>query len=129
MIRSWKSRARELKCDSLTLYCACRDERTPWYAKLTAMVVVSYAFSPIDLIPDFIPVLGLVDDLVLIPLGVMLVRRMIPFEVLEYSRRRAEAMIDRGKPGGRSAAVVIVVIWAIAAGLGCYWFMQWLAHR
>jgi uncharacterized membrane protein YkvA (DUF1232 family) len=91
----------------------------PWYAKLFAALVVGYAFSPIDLIPDFIPVLGYLDDLILVPLGVALAVRMIPEDVLSESRQKAREMIERGeRPVSRAAAAVIVVLWLALAVLG-----------
>ena len=116
-VAAWRVRLRALKRDAHALLLACRDERTPWYAKLTAAVVVAYAFSPIDLIPDFIPVLGVLDDLVLIPLGVVLVRWMVPARVMDECRVRAEAAFANEKPVFRAAAVVIVAVWAGAAYL------------
>lgn len=112
---AWRARLRALKRDTYALLLACRDRRTPWYAKLTAGVVVAYAFSPIDLIPDFIPVLGLLDDVLLIPLGVVVVRSMVPADAMEECRGRAEAAFVNGKPVFWTAAVVIVGLWA---GLG-----------
>ena len=122
-IESWKLRLRALKRETYVLLLACRDMRTPWYAKLMATVVVAYAFSPIDLIPDFIPVLGLLDDLVLIPLGVLLVRRLVPAQVMDDCRVRAESAFEQGKPVNWAAAVVIVVVW-IASGFLCYHAIQ-----
>ena len=91
----------------------------PWYAKLFAALVVGYAFSPIDLIPDFIPVLGYLDDLILVPLGVALAVRMIPEDVLSESRQKAREMVERGEsPVSRAAAAVIVVLWLALAVLG-----------
>ena len=87
-VGAWRGRLRALKREAYALFLACRDRRTPWYAKLAAGVVVAYAFSPIDLIPDFIPVLGLLDDLYLVPLGVVLARRLIPADVLADCRVR-----------------------------------------
>lgn len=77
-LTDWKKRAKEIKLDALTLYFAYRHSQTPWYAKLLSGCVVAYAFSPIDLIPDFIPILGYLDDLILVPLGVWLSIKMIP---------------------------------------------------
>jgi uncharacterized membrane protein YkvA (DUF1232 family) len=87
-IERWRQRARSLRKETYALYLAARDPRVPWYAKLIAVCVVGYAFSPIDLIPDFIPVLGYVDDLVLVPLGIALVLKMIPGEVMADCRER-----------------------------------------
>ena len=119
-------RLRALKRDAFALLLACRDERTPWYAKLAAGAVVAYALSPIDLIPDFIPVLGLLDDLLFVPLGVVLVRRMIPADVMEDCRVRAEAAFENDKPVFQAAAVVIVVLWAAAVYLTYCLARVWL---
>ena len=115
---TWKRRARQLKAETYALYLAYRDPRTPWYARILAAVVVGYAFSPIDLIPDFIPVLGYLDDLVLVPFGIWLVLKMIPAEVMAESRSRAQETLANGKPVSRTAAVVIVAIWLLLAVLG-----------
>jgi uncharacterized membrane protein YkvA (DUF1232 family) len=113
----WKARARQLKAEVYALYLAYRDPRVPWYAKVLAACVVGYALSPIDLIPDFIPVLGYLDDLVLIPLGIALTLRLIPPEVLDECRARARAELAEGKPVTRAAAAVIVAIWVGLAAL------------
>lgn len=105
---AWQGRLRALKRDTYALLLACRDERTPWYAKLTAGIVVAYAFSPIDLIPDFIPVLGLLDDVLLIPLGVVLVRSMIPADVLDDCQILADTAFVNEKLVFWAAAVVFV---------------------
>jgi uncharacterized membrane protein YkvA (DUF1232 family) len=115
----WKRWAGRLKSETHALYLAYRDPRVPWYAKLFAALVVGYAFSPIDLIPDSIPVLGYLDDLILIPLGVALAVRMIPEDVLSESRQEAREMVERGeRPMSRAAAAVIVVLWLALAVLG-----------
>jgi uncharacterized membrane protein YkvA (DUF1232 family) len=114
---SWKDRVKALKRETFTLYLACRHPRTPWYAKLLALLVVGYALSPIDLIPDFIPVIGYLDDLVLIPLGLMLVIRMIPADVLAECRQKSEEIVDRVTRAGKIAAAVIIVIWILMAAL------------
>lgn len=89
----------------------------PWYARALALCVVAYAFSPIDLVPDFVPVLGYLDDLVLIPLGIALAIRMIPADVLAEHRERGRVLAAQGKPVNQAAAVVIALIWlAVAAG-------------
>ena len=111
--------ARALKRESLALYYAARDPRTPWYAKLLAGAIVAYALSPIDLIPDFIPVLGLLDELLLLPAGIWLALRLVPEPVLAESRMRADAALER--PTSRTAAVVIVLVWiACAVALGAW---------
>ena len=111
----WKLRARQLQAETYALYLAFRDPRVPWYAKAVAACVVGYALSPIDLIPDFIPVLGYLDDLVLIPLGIALVLRMIPPAVMDECRARARAELVDGQPVGRAVAAVIVAIWLVLA--------------
>jgi uncharacterized membrane protein YkvA (DUF1232 family) len=107
----WKARARQLKAEVYALYLAYRDPRVPWYAKVLAACVVGYALSPIDLIPDFIPVLGYLDDLVLIPLGIALTLRLIPPEVMVECRERARTELATRKPVSRAAAAVILAIW------------------
>jgi uncharacterized membrane protein YkvA (DUF1232 family) len=114
---SWKDRGRALKKETFTIYLACRHPDVSWYAKALALLVVGYALSPIDLIPDFIPVLGYLDDLILIPLGIMLVIRMIPKEVLAECRQKSEVMMGRATREGKIAAAVIVLIWILAAAL------------
>ncbi|MGD8624632.1 MAG: YkvA family protein [Anaerolineae bacterium] len=116
-MEKWKTRAQQLRRETYALYLAYRDPRTPWYARLWAAAVVAYAFSPIDLIPDPIPVLGYLDDLVLVPLGIALALRMIPDAVLMEARARAAEMLEEGKPVSRTAAGVIVAIWLLVAGL------------
>jgi uncharacterized membrane protein YkvA (DUF1232 family) len=114
-LESLKQWARRLKLELVALYLCYRDPRVPWYARLFAGAVVAYAFSPIDLIPDFIPVLGLLDDLLLVPLGIWLALKMIPAEVIADSRARAAEALRDGKPVNRAAAVVIVAIWLLMA--------------
>jgi uncharacterized membrane protein YkvA (DUF1232 family) len=121
---SWKERVRALKKETFALYLACRHPRVPWYAKILALFVVGYALSPIDLIPDFIPILGYLDDMVLIPLGIMLVVRMIPAEVLAECRHRAEAIVGQTARAGKIAAAVIILIWIVTAA-----FVVWLIMR
>jgi uncharacterized membrane protein YkvA (DUF1232 family) len=119
-LETWKRRTRLLKIEVYTLYLAYRDPRVPWYAKVFAACVVGYAFSPIDLIPDPIPILGYLDDLVLIPLAVLAARRMIPEDVLSECRARAQDVMRLGKPINRTAAVIIVSIWVVLA-VGAVW--------
>lgn len=108
----WKQKARELKLQTYALVCAYRDPRVPWYAKGLIALVVAYAFSPIDLIPDFIPVLGYLDDLVIIPLGVCLALRMIPPQVMEECRTKAKEQLDQ-KPQYPFMGAIIIGIWMI----------------
>ena len=120
----WKQWARALKTEVYALYLAYRDPRVPWYARLFAACVVGYAFSPIDLIPDPIPVLGYLDDLVLVPLGVALTLRLIPAEVMAENRAKAEAIMRQGKPVNRVAAAVIIAIWLLLAALVVVWLAR-----
>ncbi len=124
----WKARARQLKAEIYALYLAYKDPRTPWYARIFTLVVVGYAFSPIDLIPDPIPVLGCLDDLVLVPLGVYFALKMIPPEVMSDCRLKANEVIAEGRPVNKVAAVVIVVIWITLAVLAAI-FVYRLFHR
>lgn len=117
MLTKWKARARELKIMVYALYLAYRDPRVPLYARIFGAIVVGYAFSPIDLIPDPIPVLGYLDDLVLVPLGVWLALRMIPAPVMAECRARSEEVMRQGKPVNKVAALVIVGIWLLLAAL------------
>ena len=121
---SWKQRAKELKAETYALYLAYKDPRVPWFAKVLAALLVGYVFSPIDPIPDFIPVIGLLDELVVVPLGVMVVRRMIPDEVLLECRERARDAMREGKPVNRVAAVVIVVVWLVLTVLAALIVMR-----
>ena len=121
MIEKLRQRARLLKRDSYALYLAYRDARTPWYARIVAACVVAYAFSPIDLIPDFIPILGYLDDLILLPLGVALALRLIPAQVMADCREQAQHAMQR--PTNWVAAGVIVALWIGLAGMGVWWFM------
>jgi uncharacterized membrane protein YkvA (DUF1232 family) len=113
--------ARRLKSEVRTLYLAYRDPRVPWYARLFAALVVAYALSPIDLIPDPIPILGYLDDLIPIPLGVWLALRMIPREVMAECRARAQMEQDAGAPVSWVGAAVIMLLWAIVAALQVTW--------
>ena len=110
--------ARAIKRDVHALYLASRDRRVPWYAKALAALVAAYALSPIDLIPDFIPVLGYLDDAILVPLGILLVVRLIPRSVMVECRERAAAA--QLQPTSRVAPVAIASIW-IASLLLCAW--------
>ena len=120
----WKQKARELKLQTYALYFAYRDARTPWYAKVFTALVVAYAFSPIDLIPDFIPVLGYLDDLVIIPLGVWLALKLIPTQVMAECRLQAEARLGEGKSHFKFMAVVFVVIWIVVLALVVLWVFR-----
>lgn len=124
MLARLKTWARLLKSDIIALWFACRHPQTPLAAKIAAALLVAYAFSPIDLIPDFIPVLGLLDDLILLPLGIWLVLKLLPDAVLADCRRQAQAWLAARQPKPRNyiAAAVFVILWVVAAGL----LWQWL---
>ena len=115
-VRQW---ARGIVRDVLALWLAARDPRVPWIAKAVAAVVAAYALSPIDLIPDFIPVVGYLDDLVLVPLGILLAVRLIPPDLMAEFRAAAQ---DRAKPVSRAGAVIIVAIW-----IACIAIIGWIA--
>lgn len=117
MIARWKQRARGIRRDTYALYLACRDPRVPWYAKVLAGAILTYALSPIDLIPDFIPVLGYLDDLIIIPGGLVLVRRMIPTAVLAEHQATAAQTFDSRAPSSVAGAVVVVSIWVLVLAL------------
>jgi uncharacterized membrane protein YkvA (DUF1232 family) len=117
LVDAWKQRARQLKQETYAIYLALRDPRAPWYARLLAACVVGYAFSPIDLIPDVVPVLGYLDDLVIVPLGIMLALKLIPSDVIAECRARSQAVMAEGKPTNWIAAGVILAIWLLLAAL------------
>lgn len=115
-----------LKRDVVALWIAARDSRTPWAAKVAAALVAAYALSPIDLIPDFVPILGYLDDMILVPLGIALVLRMIPAELMAEFRAAAQAR--EGRPRSLAAALVILMLWLTAAGgLGLLVWRRWVA--
>jgi len=117
-----KDRARAIKRDVHAIYLASRDPRTPWYAKALALCVAGYALSPIDLIPDFVPVLGYLDDVVIVPLGILAVIKLIPPEIM--AEHRAAAAVAAEQPVSRIAAVVIACVWAVSIAL-----TAWLGYR
>ncbi len=121
LLAELKQRARRLKTETFALYLVARHPGTPWYAKLFVAGIVAYAFSPIDLIPDFVPVLGYLDDLILIPIGIALAIKMVPPSVLAECRARAQETISNGKRVSRVAGAVIVAIWVALAVLCTMW--------
>jgi uncharacterized membrane protein YkvA (DUF1232 family) len=125
IIQKWKASARGLKQELHALYLACKDKRTPWYAKAMAACVVGYALSPIDLIPDPVPILGYVDDLILLPLGIAAVRKMIPPQVLAECRLMAQEAAAKPKPKNWIAAAVIIAIWIILTILAVFWIKNY----
>ena len=127
MLTSLRQRARAIKRDTLALYLAARHPETPLYAKALAVLIVGYALSPIDLIPDFIPVLGYLDDVILLPVAILFCIRLIPDHVLDACRAEAAARFADGKPASRTAAVVIMLIWLTLLVLVSLWV--WRAFR
>jgi uncharacterized membrane protein YkvA (DUF1232 family) len=116
----WKQRARELAAQTYALYLAYRHPRTPWYAKVFAALVVGYVFSPIDPIPDFIPGVGLLDEMVVVPIGVLIARKMIPPDVLEECREKASGVAEGEKPMSRVAAVAVMAVWLACTALAFF---------
>lgn len=109
LLENFKSKAQALKRDALAVWYASYDKRTPWYARLLAVVVAAYALSPVDLVPDFIPVLGYLDDLILIPAGIALTLRLIPPEVMTVARNKAESSL--AKPSPWWMTLIIIIVW------------------
>ena len=124
-IAGWKQRSRQLKVKTYAIYLACKDPRTPLYAKAFAAVMVGYALSPIDLIPDFIPVLGYLDDIILIPLGIALSLKMIPDAVIQECEKKAQGTLSQDRPKSRIAAVIIVTIWLLLLALFLLSIFKW----
>src|ERR1700684_4017135 len=125
MLRILKTWARRLIRDVHAVYLAARDPRVPWYARVLAIAVAGYALSPIDLIPDFIPVLGYLDDLIIVPLGIWLVVSLIPEQAMAEYRAKASEAAQRPH-GGKVAAITIVTIWIFGAALLCWLgFSRW----
>ncbi len=113
-VKSWKTKAKQLKAEIVALYLASKHPRTPWYAKVLAALIVGYALSPIDLIPDFIPVVGYLDDFIILPAGIVLLIKIIPGDVLEECRAKAQSDLLKSKSKNWVAGVVIVLIWLLA---------------
>ncbi len=113
MLEKIKEKAKAIKLEIKVLYLAYKDKDTPWYAKVVAAMVVAYAVSPIDLIPDFIPVLGYLDDLLLLPLGIALAIKLIPKDILNKYRELAKEQTNKEKPNIIWGAIIIVIIWCI----------------
>ncbi len=118
-IDQWKARAAILKADTYALSFAYRDPRVPWPAKLVAGLVVAYALSPIDLIPDFIPIVGYLDDLLIVPLGLALAVRLIPPAVLAEHRARAAELLSQPRQASWVGAAIVLVVWLVT--------LAWLA--
>ncbi|GAB4576498.1 MAG: YkvA family protein [Roseibium sp.] len=127
MLNGLKRWAQGVRRDAIALYLAVRDPRTPWYAKAIAAVVVAYALSPIDLVPDFIPILGYLDDILIVPAGLWIAIRLVPAHVIHECRARAAQLAQ--KPNGRAAAVAIVAIWITVAVLAGWCILDAFLRR
>lgn len=121
---AWRRWARALKVETYALYFVYRDPRVPLHARIFIACVVGYALSPIDLIPDPIPVLGYLDDLILVPLGIWLAIRMVPPQVLADARDKAAAAVSQGKPINRLAGAIIVAIWGLCLAFAAIWIVR-----
>jgi uncharacterized membrane protein YkvA (DUF1232 family) len=119
MLRRLRDWARAIKQDVHALWLAAHDPRTPWYAKALALAIAAYALSPIDLIPDFIPVLGYLDDVILLPLAILLAVWLVPPDIM--AEHRAAAARAEGRPVSRAGAAFIVALWVLAAGALLWW--------
>lgn len=124
LLSSLRQRAARLRRETYALYLAARHPHTPWYAKLLVAGIVAYALSPVDLIPDFIPVLGYLDDLILLPLAIALALRLIPPAVLAVCRQRAAEALRPEAPTNRTAGIVVISLWLVLAVLGGYWLVR-----
>ncbi|ALF51718.1 membrane protein [Nostoc piscinale CENA21] len=124
-MHSLKQLAKQLKKDIYAIYLATQNPKVPWYARLLAVVVVAYAFSPIDLIPDAIPIFGYLDDLILVPLGIWLILKLIPSSVLAECREKAESTQFQNKPVNWIAAGIIVLIWLVVGVLFVLCLRYW----
>ncbi|MGW8143952.1 MAG: YkvA family protein [Anaerolineales bacterium] len=122
LIDIWKKSVRKLKAETYALYLAYKHPQTPWYAKVFTGMVVAYALSPIDLVPDFIPILGYFDDLILVPLGIVFALKLIPAQVMTECRTQAQIDLQQeGKPVNWFAPVAIIAIWISLATLCVIW--------
>ena len=119
-LEAWKRRARQLSAQTYALALAYRHPRTPWYAKIFAALIVGYIFSPIDPIPDFIPGVGLLDEMVIVPIGVLIAAKMIPRRVMEECQTKAQEVAKGERPVNRVAAVIVVAVWLLCVALAVF---------
>ncbi|WP_375346827.1 YkvA family protein [Priestia megaterium] len=126
MLNQLKLWAKKLKKQLFILYLAYKDERVSWYTKLFTACVVAYAFSPIDLIPDFIPVLGYIDDIIIVPLGIMIALKMLPKNVIEDCTLKAEELIQNEKPQNWVAGSIIIIVWLLIFMWSCFIVFKFL---
>ena len=125
LLSKFKAFAKKLKQNLFVLYLSYKDPRTPWYAKLVAMLIVAYAFSPIDLIPDFIPILGYLDDLIIVPFGIILALKLIPPNVIDDHKEAAEKLKQSRKPKNWFVGILFIIIWVIFA----VWISKIIIHH
>jgi uncharacterized membrane protein YkvA (DUF1232 family) len=118
----WRERARRLRADVVAVALAIRDPRVPWLARALGALIVAYALSPIDLIPDFVPVIGFLDDLVLVPLGLTLMLRLIPADVLAEHRAAAAGIAAR--PVSYAGAAAVILVWGLSLGVAAWWMRR-----
>ncbi|HEV8605784.1 MAG TPA: DUF1232 domain-containing protein [Tepidisphaeraceae bacterium] len=128
-LQRWKAAAKSLKLEVHALFLAVKHPETPWYAKVVAVCVAAYALSPIDLIPDPIPIIGYLDDLLLVLAGIALARWMIPAAVLAECRQQAAESSENSNSIGRVGALVIIVIWVAALAATAYFTVRWIKRR
>ena len=126
MLTKLKTKAKDLKMETYTLYLVYKDARVSWLKRLFLGIVIGYAVSPIDLIPDFIPVLGYVDDLILVPIGISIALKLIPKEVIEDCRRKAREEKKKDMPIGKKTSLLILMIWIVGLGLLLIWVIDGL---
>ncbi|PAK48315.1 YkvA family protein [Priestia megaterium] len=126
MLNQLKLWAKKLKKQLFILYLAYKDERVSWYTKLFTACVVAYAFSPIDLIPDFIPILGYIDDIIIVPLGIMIALKMLPKNVIEDCTLKAEELIHNEKPKNWVAGSIIIIVWLLIFMWSCFIVFKFL---
>ncbi len=126
MIEKWKQRAKTLQAETYALFLAYKHPKTPWYAKVFVGLVTAYAISPIDLIPDFIPILGYLDDLILVPLGISLAIKMIPPEVMTECRIRSQEVLNEGKPVNWLVGVLIILVWLVVLFFVGFWLFRFI---
>ncbi len=126
---NWKQRVQQLKLDAVTIYLAARDPRVPWYARVLALGVAGYLFSPIDLIPDWIPVFGYLDDMLIVPLGILLVIRITPQPIIDDCRERAAILLSEKIPHNRVAAICVITFWLSSGALCAAWVLHYHFHQ
>ncbi|MFX1251760.1 MAG: YkvA family protein [Promethearchaeota archaeon] len=124
MLEEFKNKVKELKRETYALYLAYKDIRVSRWSRFFLAIVVGYAFCPIDLIPDFIPILGYLDDLILVPLGIYIALKLIPSDIMEECRKRAEEESERDIPIGKKAVIIIVLLWIIGVIIIIVWLLS-----